>query len=81
MKRSDLGQFRERSRRRMLAFDFAAFMKKYEITVEQLMKLISYTYGGVEKMMVRGTVKPHVIEDLQRLYPDIMKYVKKGPGA
>lgn len=78
MKRSDLKKFRERSQRRMLAFDFAGFMNKHGVSVEMMQKLLEYTYGGIEKMMIRGTIKPGALETLQKKYPDAGKFVGKG---
>jgi hypothetical protein len=58
----------------MYKFDFKTFMTRNCVTVEQLQNLLGYSFIGITNMLMRGTIKVALLEELKKKYPDAEKY-------
>jgi len=65
--------------KKMIGFNFKAFMIAHNLTVEQLTTLLKYkTVDGTMKMLDRGTVKASKLADLESQFKDLENYrIKK----
>lgn len=60
----------KQSQQRMQKFDFKRFFEVHNCTVEELAELLGYTPAGVERMVLRGTIKAPLIQIMKSQYPD-----------
>jgi hypothetical protein len=62
--------------KKVFLIDFNKFLKDKKLTVEELSKIISYTFDGTMKMLERGTIKLSTYNKLKELHSDLDKYKK-----
>lgn len=68
--------FKEFIGKKTFVFNFKEFMKDKNITVEELSKIVGYTFDGTIKMLNRGTIKLSTLSKIRIIYPQIDNYKK-----